>query len=455
MFQQQKIKKDGNAIVVENVSKRFKIPHERRRTVYENVAGLVKGNRYSYEEFWALQNVSFTVKRGETLGIIGENGSGKSTLLKVIAGVFYPDRGRVTVNGKIAPFLELGVGFQPELTADENVYIYGSIMGLNRARIKNKIDDIFEFAELEKFRNAKLKNFSSGMYARLAFSTAISTDPEIILIDEALAVGDEAFQRKCYEKINEFRKNEKTIIFVSHGLGTVKQLCERSILLSHGRINSIGYSEKVINDYHVGIYAKEELKIKEQQKKLKGLTEENRANIAPAPDQKNVEIVNIEQNLTNRWGSHEIKILEVKFFDENGAERYFFKTGETLTVQLKYYTKKPIENPTFGVAIFSNDGTYVYGSNTRVDNLSFGTIDGEGIITLTYDNLSLLNGTFFLDVAIYDELAVATYDYIKHNYSFKVQDDTGNEGICKMSHKYKILKSQENIDTLARRPNDI
>jgi ABC-type polysaccharide/polyol phosphate transport system ATPase subunit len=454
MFQQQKIKKNGNAIVVENVSKVFKIPHERRHTIYENVAGLVKGNRYSYEEFWALQNISFTVKRGETLGIIGENGSGKSTLLKVIAGVLFPDRGKVTVNGKIAPFLELGVGFQPELTADENVYIYGSIMGLNRAQIKNKINDIFEFAELEKFRNAKLKNFSSGMYARLAFSTAISTDPEIILIDEALAVGDEAFQRKCFEKINEFRKNEKTIIFVSHGLGTVKQLCERSILLSHGRIDSIGYSEKVVNDYHIGINAKEELKIKEQQEKLIGRTEENRVNIEPTQDQKNVE-TDIGQELTNRWGSYEIKILEVKFFDKNGTERYFFTTGETLTVQMKYHAKKPIENPTFGVAIFSSDGTYVYGSNTHVDNLSFGTVVGEGIITLTYDNLSLLNGTFVIDVAIYDELTVTTYDYIKHNYSFKVQDSSGNEGLYKMSHQYKILKLPDNPNTLAGSPHDI
>ena len=302
--------------------------------------------------------------------------------------MFYPDRGKVTVNGKIAPFLELGVGFQAELTADENVYIYGSIMGLDRAQIKNKIDEIFEFAELEKFRNAKLKSFSSGMYARLAFSTAISTDPDIILIDEALAVGDESFQRKCYEKINEFRKNEKTIIFVSHGLGTVKLLCERSILLSHGQINSIGYSEKVVNDYHVGIYAKEELKIKDQQEKIKVQNEETPVNIVPEPDQNIVETKITEQNLTTRWGSYEIKIVDVKIIDNTGTERYFFKTGETLTVQLKYHANKAIENPTFGVAIFSNDGTYVYGSNTRVDNLFFGTIEGNGIMTLT---LSLIH----------------------------------------------------------------
>ncbi|MBE0525268.1 MAG: ABC transporter ATP-binding protein, partial [Methanosarcinales archaeon] len=228
MFQQPKPhREEKDAIIVEKVSKRFKIPHEKRRTVYENVTGLLKGNRYSYEEFWALRDVSFTVKRGETIGIIGENGSGKSTLLKVIAGVLYPDSGKVAVNGRIAPFLELGVGFQPELTAEDNVYLYGSIMGMNRSQIENHMDGIFEFAELERFRNARLKNFSSGMYARLAFSTAISTEPDIILIDEALSVGDEAFQSKCYDKINEFRSDGKTIVFVSHGTEVVKQLCER------------------------------------------------------------------------------------------------------------------------------------------------------------------------------------------------------------------------------------
>lgn len=445
MFQQPKLqrKEEVDAIVIENISKRFKIPHEKKRTVYENITGLFKGNRYGYEEFWALRNISFRVKRGETIGIIGENGSGKSTLLKVIAGVLYPDSGRVAVNGRIAPFLELGVGFQPELTAEENVYLYGSIMGMGRAQIKNRINDIFEFSELEKFRNAKLKNFSSGMYARLAFSTAISIEPDIILIDEALAVGDEAFQGKCYDKINEFRREGKTIVFVSHGMETVKQLCERSILLNQGQIGSIGYSEKVVSDYRVRMYAKEELKLKEHQEKLKEQTNENTINTGQI-NQKKAEPEKIEQNQANRWGSREIEITELKFFDKNGDERYFFKNGEKLTVQLKYYAKKPIENPTFGVAIFKNDGTYVYGSNTRVDRLSFGKIEGKGTITLTYDELNLLNGTFFIDVAIYDEHCMVTYDYLKHNYYFKVQDDTGNEGICKISHKYKLIKSSSN-----------
>jgi lipopolysaccharide transport system ATP-binding protein len=404
-----------------------------------NIIGVVTGSSYSYEVFEALKNVSFKIKRGESFGIIGENGSGKSTLLKILAGVLVPDSGHVKVRGKVAPFLELGVGFQAELTAVENVYLYGAIMGMNRKEMDGKLDSIFEFAELDRFRDAKLKNFSSGMYARLAFATAISTDPDVLLIDEVLAVGDEAFQAKCYDKINDFKRVGKTIVFVSHGTETVKQLCERSMLLNKGQIGSIGYSEKVVNDYHFNIHIKEELALKKHHEKIKEQIDDNTITTEQI-NQKNVEPEKIEQNQANRWGSYEIEITDVKFLDKNSDKRYFFKTGEKLTVQIKYYAKKPIENPTFGVAIFKNDGTYVYGSNTRVDQLSFGKIEGKGTITLTYDELNLLNGTFLIDVAIYDEHCMVTYDYLKHNYYFKVQDDTGNEGICNMSHRYKLTK---------------
>src|SRR4030067_230190 len=190
-----------NAIIVENVSKHFRIPHEKKTRLFEHIAGAIKGTTSTYEEFWAVKDVSFTVKKGETLGIIGENGSGKSTLLKLIAGVLTPDSGTVKVNGKIAPFLELGVGFNPELTAEDNVRLYGAIMGMGKKEMEDKFEEIFEFAELSRFRNMKLKNFSSGMYARLAFATAAATDPDILLIDEVLAVGDAGFQRKCYNKI--------------------------------------------------------------------------------------------------------------------------------------------------------------------------------------------------------------------------------------------------------------
>jgi len=237
-----------NAVIVDKVSKRFKVPHEKKRTIFHNIVGVIK-RQMSYEEFWALKEISFEIKQGETFGIIGRNGSGKSTLLKILAKVLYPDSGSVTMNGKVASFLELGVGFQPELTAEENVYIYSSILGMSRKEVRRKYDEIFNFAELDKFQNMKLKNFSSGMYLRLAFSTAIYAAPDTLLIDEVFAVGDTAFQKKCADKINEFQKQGKTIVFVSHALDTVKSLCQRSILINQGKVVSIGKTEDVINDY--------------------------------------------------------------------------------------------------------------------------------------------------------------------------------------------------------------
>lgn len=248
MVRLMKKDKGDNAIVVENVSKRFRIPLEKKRTVYENLIGIVQGNR-DYEEFWALKDINFTVKQGETFGVIGHNGSGKSTLLKMLAGVLYPDSGSINVNGKIAPFLELGVGFQYELTAKENIFLYGTIMGLSKKEINIKYDDIIEFAELKRFENMRLRNFSSGMYVRLAFSIAIQTNPNILLLDEVLAVGDEHFQKKCMDKIDEIRKSGKTIVFVSHSLSSVQKLCQKSLLLDHGKIVAVGETENVIGEY--------------------------------------------------------------------------------------------------------------------------------------------------------------------------------------------------------------
>ncbi len=236
------------AIIAENISKKFRIPKEKRTTLFQNLVGVIK-RQLEYEEFWALQDISFQVERGETFGIIGRNGSGKTTLLKILAKVLYPDRGAVTINGRVAPFLELGVGFQPELTARDNVYIYASILGMGRKQVDKVYDEIFDFAELDRFQDMKLKNYSSGMYLRLAFSTAIHAHPDTMLVDEVLAVGDEAFQKKCLAKIEEFRRQGRTIIFVSHSLGMVKQLCQRSLLLDNGRAVSIGTTDKVVTDY--------------------------------------------------------------------------------------------------------------------------------------------------------------------------------------------------------------
>jgi lipopolysaccharide transport system ATP-binding protein len=240
------------AVKVENLWKKFRIPHERRTTILENLAGLLQllgGKTYTYEEFWALKSVSFHLGRGESLGVIGENGSGKSTLLKIIANILRPDKGSVAVHGRIAPILELGVGFHPDLTVKENILVYGSIMGLRNSEVKKRMDSILQFSGLERFRDAKLKNLSSGMQMRLGFSVAVEADPDIFLIDEALAVGDMEFQQKCIERFRQFKSEKKTIILVSHALNLVKEFCEKTLYLSKGEPVSLGETGAVIDEY--------------------------------------------------------------------------------------------------------------------------------------------------------------------------------------------------------------
>jgi len=239
-------------IEVEDLWKRFKIPHQRRTTILENIAGalqILEGRRFTYEEFWALKAINFSVEYGESIGVIGENGSGKSTLLKVIANILRPNRGKVKASGKIAPVLELGVGFHPDLTVKENVSVYGSIMGLKNSDVKRRMSSMLEFSGLERFKDAKLKNLSSGMQMRLGFSVAIETNPDIFLIDEALAVGDMEFQQKCIGKFKELKGEKKTIVLVSHALDLVKEFCEKTVFLSRGEMISFGKTEDIVNQY--------------------------------------------------------------------------------------------------------------------------------------------------------------------------------------------------------------
>ncbi|NJD54183.1 MAG: ABC transporter ATP-binding protein [Candidatus Methanoperedens sp.] len=412
-----KKKEDGDAIIVENVRKRFRIPHEKRNTLFENIAGVVKGRKQDYDEFCALRDISFRVKKGEKLGIVGENGSGKSTLLKIISGVFVPDAGNVKVYGKVAPFLELGVGFQPELTAEENVRLYGAVMGMSRKEMESRFEEIFEFAELERFKQMKLKNFSSGMYMRLAFATATATSPDILLIDEVLAVGDETFQRKCFDKINEFKMNGKTIVLVTHDLEMVKRLCDSAILLDHGKMTSIGNSQMVIDEYHKNMREKAESILKVQQKIV--------------IQQESTPITNEESSVPekaelpkDRWGTGEIEITEVKFFGRDSEEKYIFRTGETLIAKIKYSAKQRIEKPVFGVAIHRNDGTHITGPNTKFHNNVIESIEGDGIVEYIVDSLPLLNGTYLFTAAVYDFACVNAYDYHEKRFTFKVEDES-------------------------------
>lgn len=246
-------------VQVQDLWKRFRIPHEKRTTILENLAGYLQvlgGRRFTYEEFWALKGVSFAIKSGQSMGIIGENGSGKSTLLRLIARILRPDKGIVKTHGTIAPILELGLGFHGDLTVTENALVYGTIIGLRRRELKKRMDSILEFSGIERFRDAKLKNLSSGMQMRLAFAVAIETNPDIFLIDEALAVGDMEFGQKCLAKFREFKSNGKSLVLVSHALGLVKDFCENAILLSRGEIVALGNVQDVIDEYVRQVKAK-------------------------------------------------------------------------------------------------------------------------------------------------------------------------------------------------------
>jgi lipopolysaccharide transport system ATP-binding protein len=234
-------------IEVEHLHKVFRIPHEKRNTLFETLTGLLKPS--AYETFHALKDISFSVEEGEMLGIIGQNGSGKSTLLKILARILVPTEGSVCVRKRLTPFLELGVGFNMDFTAAENIRIYGIIMGLSPREVDDKLDYILEFADLSKFRDTKIRNFSSGMQVRLAFSTAIQTNPEILLLDEVLAVGDMDFQKKCYQVINTFKNEGVTIVFVSHDLTAIQQHCQRTLLLQHGEQVMLGETNEVIERY--------------------------------------------------------------------------------------------------------------------------------------------------------------------------------------------------------------
>ena len=236
------------AIRVKGISKKFKLYHEKRTSIYEAITGSIDRKPH-YEILDALDNVSFDVKKGEGLGIIGRNGSGKTTLLRILSHIYQPDSGSVEVNGTIVPVLALGLGFHPELTAISNIYQSSILLGISKKQISQKIDKIIEYAELEKFADTKFKNFSSGMQMRLAFATAVQVDPDILLLDEVYAVGDLRFQKKCFETILDFKKQGKSIILVSHGMDPIKKICNNAIFLNKGKIDTMGKPDEAIAAY--------------------------------------------------------------------------------------------------------------------------------------------------------------------------------------------------------------
>jgi lipopolysaccharide transport system ATP-binding protein len=384
----------GTIIRFEEVSKVFRLHRERPRSFQEQFIHLSQRKRATRETFWALQDISFTVEQGETFGLIGPNGGGKSTILKLIARILDPTSGQVWVDGRVGALLELGAGFHPDLTGRDNVYLNGSILGLSRREVRRKMDAIVAFAELERFIDVPVKHYSSGMYVRLGFAVAVQTEPEILLVDEVLAVGDIAFQQKCLERIRGLQSGGTSILLVSHSLDLVREMCHRAIWLEKAQMAAIGEADAVIAAYL--------------------------GDIQQTAMQDRVQVKDLSTGRRGRrWGSQEAEICEVAFYDVNDTPKDSFRWGEQLRARIHYVAHERIRNPSFGVAIYNQNGDNLVGPNSADCGYEIEAIEGQGEVDYIVA-LPLKAGIYEFTAAIYDRNSVHPFDHHDRMYTFRV-----------------------------------
>lgn len=383
----KKMNKTSHSIYVENLGVKFYLN-------YENDPEQKKRSRR--KEFWAIKDISFSTEGGEIFGVIGCNGAGKSTLLKVIAGIFPPTTGTVAVNGNIAPMLELGAAINPELTGRENIFLTGAIYLVPKIEIKEKYDRIVEFSGLRKFIDIPVKNYSSGMFMRLAFSSIIFFRPDIILIDEVFSVGDETFQQKSFEKILSFRKQGATILLVSHDANLISQICDRAMILDNGRLSFLGPAAEAVEVYHSQI------------RSGKGLETDTRL-----PQKKD------SPEEAQRWGNKMVEIKGVEFVDAQGRPQENFSTGDYFEARLRYLSALKNERPVFGVSISTIYKLLIYGPNTLSED-TVKNIPEQGIVRFIIPQLPLLEGDYLFSAAAYDDTLNIAYDHHDMMYHFRV-----------------------------------
>ncbi len=446
-----------NAIDVVNVSKTYRKYARRKQFATLKSAilsGSLVGDLNPEDSFHALRGVSFSVRPGSTFGIVGRNGSGKSTALKLVAGITKPTTGTVSVQGRISALIELGAGFHPEISGRENVFINGIMLGLTKREITRRFDEIVEFAELEDFIDAPVKTYSSGMYMRLGFAVAINVDPDVLLIDEVLAVGDEAFTHKCLDKFAEFRRRNKTVLLVTHALNLVERFCDEALWLNDGRARAMGDPRRVVSAYITDVEKQEERHMAEADAKSRAAVNAKEAGArspeasasgspkargdiaepvpspqAPAPP------ADMFQATEGRWGSREAEITAVHLVGEDGQPAHVFYSGERVEIRLTLEAKKPITDFVVGIGIFNVEGVCAFGTNTNIEELKGERLDGEGQVTFTMDTLDLVAGTYKLDVALH-KLDGYPYDYHRLLYSFRVKSRTQDAGIYRPRHAW-------------------
>jgi ABC-type polysaccharide/polyol phosphate transport system ATPase subunit len=392
------------------------------------------------ERFLALEEVTFNVREGSTFAVIGRNGSGKSTLLKVIAGISKPTSGTVRVNGRISALIELGAGFHPEITGRENVFINGIMLGLSRKEIEARYEEIVAFAELEEFIEAPVKTYSSGMYMRLGFSVAIHVDPDVLLIDEVLAVGDEVFVHKCLDKISEFRRRGKTILLVTHSLALVEKMADEALWIDRSRVQLRGDPKKVVDAYLARVTRYEEAALSAAEAAAAREFEERRPESEPEEPKSEVEPTSAFERQRGRWGSREVEIENVSVLGADGEARHVFSTGEAVTIRLSIATTGKIGDFVFGVAIFNADGLCCYGTNTHLEEFTPVSLSGKGEVRFVIPDLRLIEGTYFIDVAAHQRDGYP-FDYHRALHQIRIQSRVKDVGIYRPEHRWEFSES--------------
>jgi ABC-2 type transport system ATP-binding protein len=387
----------STAVRVHDISKRFSLHHD--KSLKERI---VRFRQDSTEEFWGLRHISFELEEANTLGLIGANGSGKSTLLKIIGGILTPTDGYVERRGRIAALLELGAGFHPDLTGRENVYMNASILGLSRKQTDQYFDAMVEFSGIERFIDNQVKFYSSGMYVRLAFAVAVHVDPEILLVDEVLAVGDEPFQRKCIERIKQFQQEGRTIIFVTHGIDMVRQLCDRVIMLEKGDVVIDGKPQEAARAF--------------------------RERYAPEVEE--------EEDVR---GTGQILVTDMKVTDGHGDKKERFEPGDELGFEIVLDPKEPIDDPVVGVAIYNHVDTLVYGTNTSIRNVNLGMIDRRRRLRFGFGAVPMVEGQYFVTVAVHSRDELVQYHWLERQISFKVFSPSGEPGVLHMNTTVDVV----------------
>ena len=441
------------AIDAVNVSKTYRRYARKRQFATLKSAildGSLLGDLRPEETFQALRGVSFSVPKGCTYGVIGRNGSGKSTLLKCVAGITRPTEGKVSVEGRISALIELGAGFHPEISGRENIFINGIMLGLTKREILRRFDEIVEFAEMQDFIDAPVKTYSSGMYMRLGFAVAVHVDPEVLLVDEVLAVGDQGFTHKCIDKFAEFRRRNKSILLVTHSLDLVEKFCDVAHWLDRGVTKGEGDPKRVVAAYLIDVEDTEENELAKAESTrvaaaAKEVTEAKETEIFSSPAETG-EGPAVEEpqgpkdgfkSEEGRWGTREVEITNVAITGPNGDAAHVFQSGDTIQVRMDVTAKEKITDFVFGLGLFNADNVCVYGTNTNLEEFQPTEIEGNGVVTFTIDSLDLVEGTYRLDLAAHKTDGYP-YDYHRLLYTFRVKSRIRDVGIYRPDHSWSF-----------------